>query len=76
MPGMYNHLLIKRLQTMDTDKHVSPGRFLAVTEMKLILAVLILGYDLKLVPGSDLKLTYIGTSRIPDTQFPVLFKAR
>jgi hypothetical protein len=44
--------------------------------MKLIFAVLLLGYDLKLLPGTEPKNIYFGTSRVPDTKFPVLLKAR
>jgi hypothetical protein len=44
--------------------------------MKLIFAVLLLGYDLKLVPGTKPKIIYFGTSRIPDTQYSILIKAR
>lgn len=54
----------------------SPGRFLAVAEMKLILATLILEYDMKLIPGTAPKDFYFGTSRVPEMKLPILIKAR
>jgi cytochrome P450 len=57
-------------------KHACPGRFLAVTELKLILATLLLQYDLKLIPGTAPKDFYFGTARVPEMKLPVLMKAR
>jgi hypothetical protein len=58
------------------DTHASPGRFLAVAEMKLILATILLEYDIKLIPGTAPKTMYFATSRIPDLKLPILMKAR
>jgi len=55
--------------------HDSPGRFLAVAEMKLIVISLLLHYDLKLISGTTPKSLYFGTSRIPDLRLPILMKA-
>jgi len=55
-------------------KHACPGRFLAVMEMKLILATILLEYDIKLIPGTAPKERYFGTARIPDTDFRILMK--
>lgn len=53
----------------------SPGRFLAVHEMKIIFAILLLKYDLKLALGASPQPWFIGTMAIPDTTLEVLFKA-
>lgn len=41
-------------------KHACPGRFLAVTELKLIFATLLLQYDVTLIPGTAPKDIYFG----------------
>ncbi|KAJ4212369.1 hypothetical protein NW759_011757 [Fusarium solani] len=55
-------------------RHPCPGRFLAVHEMKIIFAILLLKYDLKLAPGASPQPWFIGTMAIPDTTLEVLFK--
>jgi len=52
----------------------SPGRFLAVAEMKLILATILLRYDLKLIPGTRPKNMWFGSLRIPELKLPILMK--
>jgi hypothetical protein len=54
----------------------SPGRFLAVTELKLIVATLLMRYDMKIVPGTKPKNFLFGTAKVPDTSFSILVKAR
>jgi hypothetical protein len=54
----------------------SPGRFLAVQEMKLMFSLLLLRYDMKLAPGTKPKCFHIATMAVPDTKLPVLFRAR
>lgn len=44
--------------------------------MKLIFAVLLLNYDMKLAPGTAPGPWYLGTMAIPDTALRVLFKSR
>ncbi|KAF2768435.1 cytochrome P450 [Teratosphaeria nubilosa] len=55
-------------------RHACPGRFFAVAEMKTILALMILRYDMKLIPGTAPKVRYFGTAPIPETQLPILVK--
>ncbi|KAI0476569.1 cytochrome P450 [Xylariaceae sp. FL0804] len=57
-------------------RHPCPGRFLAVHEMKIMFALLLLRYDWKLAPGTKPEPFYIATMCIPDTQLRVLFKSR
>ncbi|TFK39583.1 cytochrome P450 [Crucibulum laeve] len=58
-------------------KHVCPGRFFAANEVKLMMAHLILTYDIKLenegVRPPDL---CIGRSRIPNVKAEVMFRKR
>lgn len=56
--------------------HHSPGRFFAVTEMKLIFAKLIQRYDMSLRPGEAPKEMLIATMAIPETKLQILFKVR
>ncbi|KAI0024061.1 cytochrome P450 [Xylariomycetidae sp. FL0641] len=57
-------------------RHPCPGRFIAVHEMKIMFALLLLKYDFKLVPGTKPQPFFIATMCIPDTKLKVLFKAR
>ncbi|PGH14610.1 hypothetical protein AJ79_02945 [Helicocarpus griseus UAMH5409] len=57
-------------------KHACPGRFYAVDEMKLMLASMLLRYDMKLRPGTSPNQTYIATMAVPDTKLKVLLKRR
>jgi len=43
--------------------------------MKLILATILLRYDLKLIPGTRPKSTWVGILRIPELKLPILMKA-
>jgi hypothetical protein len=54
----------------------SPGRFLAVTELKLIIATLLVRYDMKIIPGSKPKNFLFATAKVPDATYPILLKAR
>jgi hypothetical protein len=54
----------------------SPGRFLAVAELKLIVASLLMQYDLGIIPDTKRKDFVFGTARVPDTSYPILLKAR
>ncbi|KAH9827353.1 Cytochrome-P450 [Teratosphaeria destructans] len=55
-------------------RHACPGRFFAVAEMKTILALMILRYDMKLIPGTAPQVRYFGTAPIPETKLPILVK--
>jgi hypothetical protein len=44
--------------------------------MKLMLAILLLKYDFRLVPGTKPEPFYIATMFIPDTKLKVHFRAR
>jgi cytochrome P450 len=57
-----------------TNTHSSPGRFFAVMELKLMLATILLDYDIKLIPGTAPKDVYFGIGRVPDTDFRILMK--
>jgi len=54
----------------------SPGRFLAVTELKLMVANILLNYDLKIVDGTKPKAFYFGTAKVPDLGYRILMKTR
>ncbi|OJJ01767.1 hypothetical protein ASPVEDRAFT_150556 [Aspergillus versicolor CBS 583.65] len=57
-------------------RHPCPGRYLAVHEMKLMFALLLLRYNIQLVPGTAPQPFFIGTMPIPDTKLEVLFTTR
>ncbi|PLN81947.1 cytochrome P450 [Aspergillus taichungensis] len=57
-------------------RHPCPGRFLAVHEMKLMFAILLLRYDIRLKPDTKPQPFWIGTMSLPDTKLEVIFKAR
>jgi len=76
-------MLQKTMVTTGTDyhlfghgRHPCPGRFFASHEMKLMFAILLLRYDISLVPGTKPKEIYVATMSLPDTTMEVLFKAR
>lgn len=54
----------------------SPGRFLAVHEIKIMFARLLLRYDWKLARGTKPEPFFIATMCIPDTKLKVLFRQR
>ncbi|KAK5953726.1 hypothetical protein OHC33_004995 [Knufia fluminis] len=64
------------LHVFGHGKHACPGRFFAVTEMKLMFAELITRYDMKLAPGTGVNETFIATTLIPDTKLNIMMKAR
>jgi hypothetical protein len=54
----------------------SPGRFFAINEIKLMLAVTLLRYDVKLIDGerpADINITYMA---LPNMNAEILFKRR
>ncbi|EJD49223.1 cytochrome P450, partial [Auricularia subglabra TFB-10046 SS5] len=58
-------------------KHACPGRFWAATEMKAMLAYMLVHYDVKMerdgvIPAG----TYLGGALVPDTSARVLFRKR
>ncbi|KAK2793981.1 hypothetical protein FQN52_000313 [Onygenales sp. PD_12] len=57
-------------------KHACPGRFYAVNEMKLLLASMLIRYDMKLIPGTAPNQTFIATMAVPDTKLKILLKRR
>ncbi|KAK1056476.1 hypothetical protein LTR74_014892 [Friedmanniomyces endolithicus] len=56
-------------------RHACPGRFFAAAEVKLILAKLILRYDMELIPGTKPMRMYIGTTKIPETKLKIRMRA-
>lgn len=70
----YDYLILLSYWTIVNDPLCSPGRFLAVAEMKLIIASMILQYDLKLIPGTKPKRWWYAQSRIPELKLPILVK--
>ena len=55
----------------------SPGRFFAVNEMKVMMAYLVLHYDVKLGQGGGRpENQFIGTVIVPSQSMTVLFKGR
>jgi len=54
---------------------LSPGRFFAAAEVKLILAKLVLRYDMELIPGAKPMRMYIGTTKIPETKLKIRMRA-
>lgn len=73
-----------RAQSSGTRKHLtflsaSPGRHFASYEMKLMLAYIVLHYEIKLEPGSEgvrPANTWVGNSIIPNRKAKILFKKR
>ncbi|KIX10708.1 uncharacterized protein Z518_01792 [Rhinocladiella mackenziei CBS 650.93] len=61
-------------QLFGHGKHACPGRFFAVTEMKLLFSLILLRYDLALEPGTGPKPIYVATMCLPDTKLKVLMK--
>ena len=64
------------IQPYLNESHISPGRFFAVNEIKLMLAIFLLQYDVKLRDGirpADVK---IGPSIAPSRTAKVLLKRR
>ncbi|KAF8991421.1 cytochrome P450 [Cyathus striatus] len=56
--------------------HSCPGRFFAAREMKLLLAHILMTYDLKLSGTKPPKTTMFGPAYIPDTKAKVMFRKR
>jgi hypothetical protein len=75
MPGERTSCVLLLL-TMANMHVFSPGRFFAVTEMKLVLMHLVMNYDVKLLPGTAPRPLIMGTAIIPDPKLPVLFRKR
>lgn len=42
----------------------------------MIVATLILEYDIKLIPGTQPKDFYFGTGRVPEMKLPILMRKR
>jgi len=57
-------------------RHACPGRFFAVTEMKVMIAYLILNYDVKLKEGVMPKSSVVGSAVVADTKAHILFRKR
>lgn len=54
-----------------------PGRFFASAEIKVIMAYLLVDYDLKLVPGTNKPgQVHYGLATLPDSEADILFKRR
>jgi len=65
--------------TFGQGKHACPGRHFAAYEMKLMLAYIVLNYDVKLAPGAEgvrPKNKWIGNTILPDPTAHVLFRER
>jgi len=54
----------------------SPGRYLATHEMKIILSMILLRYDLKFADGVKPREFFIATMAITDTNTEVLVRRR
>lgn len=54
----------------------SPGRFFAVNEMKLLMAELLIKYDVRLIPGTKPKKIQFGLVSLPEVKLRVLIRAR
>lgn len=68
--------------TFGHGRHACPGRYLAAQEMKLMMAYLVMKYDMKL-PGSEGSKTpqrpgnlWIGNNSMPDPRVKVLLRRR
>lgn len=55
---------------------ISPGRFFAVGEMKMMMAYLLLNYDVKTVDGVRPKNIYMGGVVIPAPKAKLMFRRR
>ena len=56
-------------------RHACPGRFFAAMELKLMLALIVMKYDVKL-DGPHPKNLWVGTSCVPNPKGEVLFRKR
>ncbi|KAK8002967.1 hypothetical protein PG989_002686 [Apiospora arundinis] len=61
--------------TFGHGKNVCPGRFIATDLMKLVLAAIILRYDIKLPPNSKPHKRHFGQHEIPDFNLRILVRA-
>jgi cytochrome P450 len=66
----------KTMVHFGAGRHACPGRWLASVEIKLILATLILQYDLKLKDGARPKSILFQAQQLVDPTAEVLFKQR
>ena len=57
-------------------KHACPGRFFANHEIKLLLAYVLLNYDVKMREGVVPKATWYDRSRKPDAKAEILIRRR
>jgi cytochrome P450 len=56
--------------------HACPGRFFAEAEVKVILSFLLINYDWKLAPGSEVRPIEIGLNSISNSKTRVLIRKR
>lgn len=57
-------------------KSACPGRFFGALEAKVILAHLLLNFDLKFAPGTDPKVLDVGFALVPDPFAKVMIRRR
>ena len=57
-------------------RHACPGRFYASAVMKMVLAHIVIGYDVRFEDGVRPKDVFLGLNRIPDRKATVLFRKR
>ncbi|KAK9425888.1 putative Cytochrome P450 [Seiridium unicorne] len=62
--------------TFGHGKHACPGRFFAAGLMKLVIAAIVLRYDIKLAPGTKPKQRYFGKYTLLDTSLRILVRRR
>ncbi|KAK9788249.1 putative Cytochrome P450 [Seiridium cardinale] len=62
--------------TFGHGNHACPGRFFAAGLMKLVIAAIVLRYDIKLAPGTKPKQRYFGKYTLPDTSLRILVRTR
>lgn len=56
--------------------HACPGRFFAVHELKVIVCHLLVKYEWKLAPGTDVKPLYLGETSFANPGTKLLFRRR
>ncbi|KAI1843743.1 hypothetical protein JX266_010002 [Neoarthrinium moseri] len=62
--------------TFGHGKNACPGRFFAVNLMKLVLAEMIVRYDMKLAPGTRVQKRYFGKYMIPNYGLRIMVRER
>ena len=77
MRGMADSTACPEVSFILTSNYYSPGRFFAATELKVMLAHVILNYDVKMANGQGRPANWVfETMAMPDIKAEVMFRKR